>query len=385
MSFSFTSEQEMFRASVRAFARDKLAAGYLARAHSDEFPRQEVSQLGEQGLLAATVAPEHGGQGADAVSVGIMLEELGWADFNVAYHAFQSILMGELLGHAKGADGAWLRGVLSGERLMAAALTEPGCGSDLGALRTRAEAVHGGWRLNGEKTSVTTGPHADALFVWARTGGAGARGVSVFLVPTADESIARQTFRDPGLRPNGRGAFTFEDTFVPEHHLVGELGRGFPLVMSEFDQSRVGIGCLCIGAAQRALDVTVEYLTERRAFGQPLSAFEGVSFPVAEHATLLEAARALCLTTLGRRQAGRAHTAQAAMIKWWVPQVAFAAIQECVVLHGHVAWSEELPLQALLRDVSGFQIAEGTPQVQKLIIARQLFGRENVGDGAGVD
>lgn len=375
-----TEEHDLFRESVRGFARSRLAAGYLQRAESDEFQLEVSKTLGAQGLLGLLVSPDHGGQGADEIAVGIACEELAWADFNACYLAFSAAVSGRLLDEHCAVGPEWLPRIMDGTEFVALGLTEPGTGSDAAALTTRAERVEGGWRLYGEKSSITGAAHATAAITFARTGGPGARGVTAFLVPLGD-SVGRQTFRDPGFRPLGRGALSFDGTFVPDDHIVGQENRGFHLVMQEFDFTRALIGLMAIGAAQRALDMTIAYTTERHAFGNPIASYQGVSFKVAEHDTMLEAARALCYRALALRSAGRPHTKEAAMVKWWVPRLAFDAIQDCIVLHGHVAWSDELPLQQLLRDVSGMQIGDGTPQIQKLVIARHLFGREIL-DGA---
>lgn len=376
-----TDEHGLFRESVRAFARKHFAESYLARAMSEEFPAEASERLGDQGLLGLLVSPELGGQAADEIAVGIACEELAWADFNVCYLVFAAAITGRLLERHCPGGGEWLQRCVSGRDFVALALTEPGVGSDAAALTTRAERVEGGWRLYGEKSSITGAAHASAAVTFARTGGAGARGVSAFLVPL-DDTVARQTFRDPGFKPLGRGALTFEGTFVPDEYLIGEVGRGFNLVMNEFDFTRALIGLMAIGCAQRALDMTIAYTSERTTFGRPIAQYQGVSFKVAEHDTMLEAGRALSYRALALRGAGRPHTRQASMIKWWVPRLAFDVIQDCIVLHGHVAWSDELPLQQMLRDVSGMQIGDGTPQIQKLVIARQLYGRETLDGGA---
>ena len=167
--------------------------------------------------------------------------------------------------------------------------------------------------------------------------------------------------------------------FIPSTNRLGEGGTGFAMIMGEFDLTRTLIAFMVAGLAQRALDMTIDYIKIRKSFGRPLSSYQGVTFPIAEHLTYLTAIRALATNALEAREEGRPHTIDAAMLKWWAPQVAFKAVQECVVLHGHLGWSEDMPLQALLRDVSGFQIGDGTPQIQKLIIARAAIGREVMG------
>jgi cyclohexanecarboxyl-CoA dehydrogenase len=371
-----SDELEAFRESVRSFARAKLAAGYLERALSDEFPAEVHHLLAGQGLIGLEVASEHGGQGADHLAAGIACEEVARADFNAAYMVFSSSLEGSLVERHSPLAGDLLPRLVAGELKLCLGLTEPGSGSDAAAMATVAEPAGGGWRLHGEKTSVTGLPSAHMAIVFART----KRGPSAFLVDLDDASVSRQRFRDPGLRPVGRGSVTFDSTFVPAERLLGEEGRGFQMVMHEFDYSRSLLGLMAISTAEAAIDMTIAYARERTTFGRPIAANQGVTFPIAEHLTRLEAARWLCYRALSLRMAARPHTREAAMVKWWAPQVALQAIEECVVLHGHVGWSDEMPLQSMRRDVSSLLIGDGTPQIQKLIIAREAFGRDALGD-----
>ena len=369
-----SDELEQFRASVRSFAEAKLAGGYLQRALSDAFPAEFSRELGAAGLLGLEVATEYGGQGADHLAAGIAVEEIARADFNAAYLAFNSTVTGSLLQRLSPQRSDVLQRLVRGELKVCLALTEPGSGSDAAAMSTLAKAAPGGWRLRGEKTSVTGLPSADMAIVFARTD----IGISAFLVDLDDPTVSRQRFRDPGLRPVGRGAVTFDDTFVPQDRLLGEEGRGFQLVMHEFDYTRALLGLMSIATAESAIEMTVAYSHQRSTFGQPLCSYQGVTFPIAEHLTQLEAARWLCYRALSLREIGRPHTREAAMVKWWAPQLAVRAIEDCVVLHGHVGWSDEMPLQSMRRDVSGLLIGDGTPQIQKLIIARETFGRAAV-------
>ncbi|MBV8180662.1 MAG: acyl-CoA dehydrogenase family protein [Mycobacterium sp.] len=369
-----SDELEMFRDSVRSFAQAKLADGYLERALRDEFPPDFVRQLATRGLIGLEVGAPYGGQAADYLAAGIAVEEVARADFNAAYLIFNSTVTGSLIERMSPLAAQVLPRLVSGDLKLCLALTEPGSGSDAAAMSTVAKAVPGGWRLRGEKTSVTGLPSADLAIVFARTG----QGASAFLVDLDDPSVSRQRFRDPGLRPIGRGAVTFDDTFVPQARLLGQEGRGFQLVMHEFDYTRALLGLMAIAAAEHAIDMTVEYTQQRSTFGQPLCSYQGVTFPIAEHLTQLEAARWLCYRALSLRTLGRPHTREAAMVKWWAPQLAVRAIEDCIVLHGHVGWSDEMPLQSMRRDVSGLLIGDGTPQIQKLIIARETFGRAAV-------
>jgi cyclohexanecarboxyl-CoA dehydrogenase len=378
-TFLFDEDHASFRQTVRSFSQSELAAGYLGRAQSDEFFWDTYRLLGKQGLLGLGVSEANGGEGADLITVGIACEEVSRADYNVGFALFNAAVAGGMLEKnlQPSLRNAWLPGVLSGELLTGLALTEPESGSDAQAMRMRAKKVEGGWLLNGEKTSSSLAAHAHGLVVFAKSSpDATSRAVTAFFVPLDLPGVTRHAANDMGFRPIGRAAVSFEDVFVADENVMGELGRGFQMVMGEFDYTRSLLGLLAIGSAMTAIDMTVEYAKKREAFGQPIAKFQGVTFPLAEHATYIEGVKWLCYHTLALREAGLPHTKEAAMIKWWGPHTAVQAIHDCIVLHGHVAWSEDLPLQQMLRDVSGLEIGDGTPQIQKLIVAREMFGRE---------
>jgi cyclohexanecarboxyl-CoA dehydrogenase len=380
--FLFTEEHEEFRLSVRGLAQSRFAGTYLEKAKSDKYPLDELRQLGEAGITGLLIDVEDGGQGADALTLGIAIEEVSHANLTIGYVVFGSTVAAHVVAqHAKvDAKGKWLPGLLSGEAVAALALTEPESGSDAAAMRTTATQVDGGWILNGEKTSITAVVHAHLIIVFAKTDpSAGARGVTAFLVDANDPTVSTHPFDDPGNKPLGRGSVVFDGTFVPDDHMLGTPGNGFRIVMHEFDLTRSLIGLILTGGAQKALDLTAEYVTQRQAFGQPISRNQGVSFPIAEHTTYVEALRMLSYRSLGLRVAGRPHSREAAMVKWWGPEVAFNAIKDCMVLHGHIAYSDDLPFQSMLRDVSAYFIGDGTPQIQKLVIARDVLGRDAVG------
>jgi cyclohexanecarboxyl-CoA dehydrogenase len=375
----FSEEQEMFRETVGRLAQAEFREGYLQRATSAEYPRDALKVLAKNGLLSMAIPEEVDGQGASAVTMGIAIEELARADFNVSYVAFNAILTGGLVSRLLPREERepWAHGIARAERLLCAGFTEPRGGSDLQGLRLRAERDGDGWRLTGEKTSVTTSPHADAAIILATTDPSmRSRGTVLLLVDMDDPTISLQRFQDPGFRPQGRAAVSFDGTYVPRSRQMGDIGEGFRHIMREFELSRTLLGLMCVGTARRAMDMTVEWVRQRQAFGQPISKFQGVSFPLAEHDTYLEASRWLAYRSLALRDGGRPHNREAAMCKWWMPQISAAAINDCIILHGHTGWAEEMPLTQMMKDVSGLQIGDGTPQIQKLVIARSLIGRE---------
>ena len=218
---------------------------------------------------------------------------------------------------------------------------------------------------------------AGIAIVFARTGepGSGARGVSAFLVVMDTPGITRSRFNDLGSKAVGRGSIFFDDVVVPESNRLAAEGMGFTQVMQGFDFSRALIGLQCIASAQASLDESWAYVTERPAFGAPLAQYQGVSFPLAEGEGMIAAVRQLCYHTLRLRDAGEAHTAEAAMCKWLGPKTAVDVIHQCLLTHGHYGWSLDLPHQQRLRDVMGLEIGDGTAQIMKLIVAREKAGR----------
>ena len=377
--FTLSEDHLAFQQSVRTLARSRYVDSMLERSQSEKFPLLEFGELGDAGLLGLLISESDGGQGGDVLAVGIAVEELAYADPSIAYLAFAANASNALLATHGSAEvkQRWVTRGIAGEAVICLALTEPGAGSDAANLSTKATRVDGGWRISGEKTSITQAVHADVAIVIAQTNpGAGGKGIGMFLVDMADSGITTQPIRDPGFKPLGRGSIFLDDVFVPDSHVLGEIGRGFGMVMREFDLTRTLIALMNIGTAQHALDMAIEYSKQRQTFGRPLAANQGVSFVIAEHSTYVSAVRALGYHALGLRMAGQPHTAEAAMLKWWGPLVAHNAIRDCIVLHGQVGWSDEMPLQAMLRDVSGCMIGDGTPQIQKLVIARELIGKE---------
>ena len=382
MDFEFTEDQQAFQDAVRTFSRKELAEGYLERAAKPEFPweiHQRVAQLGVLSLLAG---PEYGGEEIpDYMLTGIAMEELAYADFNVSNCVLPPLIITSILREFASAEmqAEWMPGLVSGEKMVALGLTEPGSGSDAAGMRTTATRTDFGWRLRGEKTSVTAIPFATGAVIFAKTDpDRGAKGVSAFMVPLDSPGVSLGPIRDFGWLPVGRGSISLDDVEIPYESLIGGEGEGFRTVMNNFDFTRPLLALTGIASAQASLDETVDYVKQRGAFGSTLSRFEGISFPLAEHSTYLDAARMICYRTLWKRNKGLPHTADAARSKWWGPLVASQAINDCLLIHGHYGYSTEYPHTQRLRDALAVQIADGTAQIQKIVIARELFGREFV-------
>ena len=379
MDFELTEEQTLLRRVVRDFARQELLPRYTHWDRTDEFPRELWRQMGELGLTGARAPRTYDGQELDAVATGIAAEEVARGDFNLAYAIMLPALCGEVLaGHAsERVKREWLAPMARGEAVLGLALTEPGAGSDAKMIQTRAQRDGDEYVITGEKSGISLLMAADALVLFAKTNPeAGARGVTAFLVPTDLPGVTRTPFDDMGSRAVKRGGIFLDGVRVPADYRVGDEGQGFRSVMNGFDLSRIIIALMCLGAAAVSLEETISYVTQRHAFGQPLARFEGISFPIAEHATLIEAARLLCYRGLWLRDRGLPHTKEAAMAKWWAPKLSVDCIHDCILLHGQYGWTRELPLEQRLRDVIGLEIGDGTAQVSKIVVARELMGRE---------
>lgn len=379
MDFAFTTDQEAIRDTARRFARERLAPAYKAREASGAIERELIRDMGELGLIGADLPEKFGAPGLDSVTTGIIIEEISRGDISVGYVQLLGSLMGSIISaHARPdiADEIVPR-ICSGETVVALGLTEPRGGSDAAHLQTKARADGDCYVLSGEKTSISMAEQADHILVLARTdeNNPGASGVSAFLAPLDAPGITHSSFDDVGSKAVGRGSVFFDDVKVQARYMVGSKGEGFRQVMQGFDYSRALIGLQCLAPAFASLEETWKYVTERVAFGNPLAKYQGVTEPLAEAQTLLEAARLLCYKTLWLRDNDLPHTAEAAMCKWWAPKTAFQVIHRCLLTHGQGGYSTDLPHQQRLRDVMGLQIGDGTEQIQKMIISREKVGR----------
>ncbi len=379
MDFAFTPEQEELVRTLRAFARRELAPRSAHWDKTGEFPWDAWRQMGELGLFGLRTAAEYGGQEADLVTTGLAIEEVARGDFACTYGLQLAALAGEIIGKngTEEVRRRWLPPMVRGESVIAIALTEPTVGSDAANLACRALREGDEYVLTGEKSGISLGMVADAAMVFAKTDPAAkARGVTAFLVPLDLPGVSRQRLTDMGTRAVGRAVLSFDHVRIPTSHRLGPEGAGFYQVMRGFDFNRVLIALACLGVAQVSLEETMAYVKERRAFGRPLAQFEGVSFPIAEAATHIEACRLLCYRALWQADRGRPHTKESAMVKWWGPRLAVEVIHQCLLLHGHYGYTDELPFEQRLRDVIGLEIGDGTAEVMKVIVARELMGRE---------
>lgn len=376
-----TEELEFLAETAEKFAQKYIAPGFLERDQSRVFDRDLVKKMGEMGFIAPELPEQYGGQGMGRLAAGIIHEAIAKADLSFSYINLLASLNGQILAEHGQPEVVepWLKKLTAGEAIFSIALTEPRGGSDAANLRLKIERDGDEYVINGEKTSISAADQADASVVFGRTGANedGAHGVTALLVQMNLPGISTTRFDCHGQRAIGRGSIFFDNVRVPVNHRLGDENKGFVQVMQGFDFSRALIGLQVLAVARVSLDEAWEYAAQREAFGQPLTAFQGVSHPLAEYETQVEAARLLCLQTLWLKDNHLPHTSEAGMCKWWGPKLAYDVIHQCLLTFGHAGYDRGV-MEQRMRDVLGFQIGDGTAQIMKTIIARHKAGRKAV-------
>ncbi len=377
--FGLTETHEAFRKVVRRFALRELVTGAKERAKMESMQPEIVKKLGSAGLLGIILPVEWGGQGGDLLSAGIATEEVAKVDFptSLAIPLWSQVAMLTLKYGSDPVKKQWIPGLTAGDNIVSFLLTEPDCGSDAAALRTTAKRQGNYYIVNGEKTSVSFGKQSHVALLFAKTDpSARAKGVTAFLMPTNLPGITHSSYRDMGCKPWGRNSLALQDVQIPAENRVGKEGEGFYLAMGLLDFVRACVALMCLGAAQRSVDDTVEYAKQRIAFGRPIAKFQAVSFKIAEAATIIDAGRLLCYRALWLLDNGLRATKETAMAKWFCPLSAVKIIHDCLLIHGHVGYTEEYPLEQRLRDVIGLEIGDGPAEIMKGVIVRETLGRE---------
>ncbi len=378
MDFQLSDEQQLIRQTAREFCDAEIAPHAAEWDRTESIDRGIVAKLAELGFLAAALPEEHGGLGLEMVSYTLVVEEIGRADSNVrGIVSVSNGLYGKTV--AKwGTDvqkARLLPGLADGTELGCYALTEPGAGSDPGGLETRAVRDGDGWVLSGQKIFITLGSWAAHALVFARTGEAGPRGITCFVVPTdAPGFEARPIKGKLGLRAQDTAELFLDGVRVGDDAVVGELGGGFKVAMSALDHGRISLGAGCVGIAQGCLDASVSYTKARKQFGRPVASFQLVQELLADIAVETEAARLLVWRAAATADRGERHTVEASYAKYFASEVAVRAANAAVQAHGGYGYVDEYPVGKYLRDARVTTLYEGTSQIQKLLIGRALTG-----------
>jgi alkylation response protein AidB-like acyl-CoA dehydrogenase len=372
-----TPEQEQVRETLRAFARDVLAPNAARWDREHAFPREAVRQLGALGALGVVVPEAHGGAGLDYVSLAVVLEEIAAGDgaTSTIVSVQNSVVCGPVLAFGSEAQKrAWLPRLASGEAIGCFCLTEPAAGSDASAIATRAVRRADGYVLDGVKQFITSGANADVALVFAVTdAGAGKRGITAFIVPTTTPGFRVARVEDKlGQRASDTAQIALAGCEVPATLRLGEEGQGYRIALANLEAGRIGIAAQSVGMARAAYEAALSYAKERQAFGKPIVEHQAVAFRLADMATQIEAARQLTLHAASLRDAGLPCLKEASMAKLFASEMAERACSAALQVHGGYGYVTDFPVERIYRDVRVCQIYEGTSDIQRLVIAREL-------------
>ncbi|MBS1821775.1 MAG: acyl-CoA dehydrogenase [Acidobacteria bacterium] len=379
--FGLTGEQEQLRREVRAFAEREIAPHVSEWDEKSEFPHAVVKKLGQMGLLGVIFPEELGGAGMGYVEYVLAIEELSRVDGSVGIivAAHNSLCTNHIM--LAGNDEQrrrWIPLLASGQWLGAWGLTEPGSGSDAGGARTTAVKRGDRWVLNGSKTFITNGSYANCAVVLAVTDkDKGTRGgISAFVVERGTPGFRSGKKENKlGLRASDTAELIFEDCEIPEENLVGKPGEGFKDAMRVLDGGRISIAALSLGMGRGALDAAIKYSQERRQFGKTISEFQAIQFKIADMATELDAAWLLTMRAAQMKDKGQKVTLESAMAKLYASEAACRICDEGVQIHGGYGFIKDYPAEKFYRDVRLCPIGEGTSEIQRMVIARELLGK----------
>lgn len=379
MDFTLTEEQRAIRDLAREFAQKEIAPYAAEWDRTHEFPGEVYCKMAGAGLLGLPFPEEYGGAGADAVSLALAIEEISKADGSVGLTYAAHIGLGAtpiyLFGNAE-QKKKWLTPLVKGEGLGSLALTEPAGGSDLaGSVKTTARLEGEEWVLNGSKLYVTSGKVARSIVVLCRTDESqGHRGLSLIIVPhDAPGLVIGKLESKMGLHTSLTTQIFFENCRVPRENLLGEAGQGFRYTMQVLDGGRIGIGAMALGLGEAALEASIQYAQQRTAFGKPIAEFQAIQHMIADSAMELEAARLLIYKAASLKDQGKKFTFEASQAKLFASEASDRACWKAIQIHGGAGYLTDFPVERYYRDNRLLLIGEGTSEVQRMIIARELL------------
>lgn len=379
--FALTETQLAVRDLARDYAARRVAPAARDNDAQERFPLDLLREMAELGLMGVNIPAEYGGSEAGSVAYSLAMMEIAEADAATSVTMAVTNMVGEtLVKYGKASQVArYVPGLCDGSLVAGAfALSEPHAGSDPGAMHTTARRVGNRWVINGAKQWITSGSHAGVFVVWARTGAPGSQGLSAFAVPGGAPGVVAGKPEDKmGLRASNTVALTLEDVEVDEDALLGEEGSGFRIAMSALDGGRIGIASQSVGIGRAALSETVRYAKERRAFGQALSEFQATQWKLADMATEVEAAELLALRAAALKEEGARFTREASMAKLFASEAANRIVGHAVQIHGGYGFVKEYPVERYYRDARVTTIYEGTSEVQRIVIAREVLREQS--------
>lgn len=377
LDFRLGEEAALLQRSAREFAEKEILPNVMKFDEAQEFPREIVQAMGALGFLGAVVPEDLDGAGMTAVEFIVIMEELARVDPSVALTlaAHSGLCLEHILQFGTGDQKKkYVPDLATGKKIGSWCLTEPGSGSDAAGLLTRADRDGDSYVLNGAKTFITNGSYASTFVVMAKTDTTkGTNGISAFIVERESGVKTGKKENKLGFRASDTVQLLFEDVRIPKMNLLGKEGEGFKQALSVLDSGRVGIAALSVGLAQGALEASMKYAKERRAFGATLSEFQAIQFKIADMATEIEAARLLAHRAATAKANGKPINLIAAQAKYFASEVAQRVATEAVQIHGGYGFIKEFPVEKFYRDVKLLTIGEGTSEVQKMVIAKNLL------------
>jgi alkylation response protein AidB-like acyl-CoA dehydrogenase len=380
MDFDLGAEQREFQRAVRQFAEEVIAPRAEEMDRREELPLDIVKQMGEMGLFGLPFPEEYGGQGADFLTFCLAVEELARVDSSMAITLEAGVGLGANPINAFGTEEqkrTWLAPMCRGEILGAFGLTEPGGGSDAGSTKTTARLDGAQWVIDGSKAFITNSgtPITRMVTVTAVTGASadGHKEISAIIVPTDTPGFdVGPSYRKVGWHASDTHGLSFTDCRVPEENLLGERGKGYAQFLQTLDDGRIAVAALGTGLAQGCLDASVRYAKERMAFGRPIGALQSLQFKIADMKVVVETARLATYRAAWLRDQGRPYKADAALAKLYASEIAVTCAREAVQIHGGYGYMEEFPVARFYRDSKVLEIGEGTSEIMRWIIARDL-------------
>jgi alkylation response protein AidB-like acyl-CoA dehydrogenase len=378
MDFELNEEQEQIKRSIREFAEAELRPHVLEWDESQHFPIELLPKFAEIGVMGVLFPEEYGGADMGYVEYATIIEELARVDpsISLSIAAHNSLGAGHIyIAASEEQKQKYLTPLARGDYLSAWGLTEPSSGSDASSMRTVATRRNGGWVINGSKNFITNATFAEttvALAITDRT--AGTHGISAFIIERGTKGFAvAKKENKVGMRASDTAQLTFDDCFVPDANLIGQPGQGFIQAMKVLDGGRISIAALALGTAQGAYEAALRYSKERYQFGRPIAEFQAIQFKLADMATQIEAARLLTYRAAALKQAGKVTTKESSMAKLYASEVAVRVAEESVQIHGGYGYIKDYPAEKYWRDSKLCTIGEGTSEVQRIVIARQLL------------
>jgi alkylation response protein AidB-like acyl-CoA dehydrogenase len=371
-------EHHQVREMARKFADEVVAPRARDLDENEEFPADIVRQMGELGFMGLPYPEKYGGAGLDTLAYAIAVEEIARACGSTAITLAAHVSLGCGPVYANGTEEQkqkYLVPMARGEAIGAFGLTEPEAGSDAAGTRTRAEKVEGGWRVNGSKIYITNGSVAKFITFTARTDASrGTKGISAFIMDTATEgfSVGKRE-KKMGLRGSDTVEVVFENCFVPQENLLGDPSGGFKAFMRTLTGGRISIGALALGLAQGAFEHSVRYSKERKQFGAPIASFQAVQFMIADMATKIETARLAVYHAAMLKDAGQDYVKEASMAKLYASEIANWVTDKAIQIHGGMGYCRDVPVERMHRDAKLMEIGEGTSEIQRMVIAREIL------------